>query len=99
MNSIELALDLLDHHISIARDAASDFDRAALFAASTILVRDMEAKLPEDDGYASEKLEQVRGHICAMIGYDIDNGHDIHMHHSWALGAMASLRSCFGKRE
>lgn len=97
MNSIELTLDLLGHHIAIARDAATDFDRASLFAATTILARDLEAELPEDGGYASEKLEQVRGHLCAMIGYDVDNGHDAQMHHVWALASLASLRACFGK--
>lgn len=99
MNSIELALGLLDRHISNARNATDDFERSAVFAATIILVRDMEAEFPEVSGYASEKLEQVRWHICAMIGYDVDNGHDVDMHHSWALGAMSSLRSCFSKPE
>jgi len=97
MNSIKLAIDMLDHHIAIARSASSDFDRAALFAATTILVRDLESELVEDDGYASEKLEQVRWHICAMLGYDINNGHDDGMHHAWAVTAIDSLRGRLGQ--
>lgn len=92
MNSIPLALDLLEGQISMAYQANTDFEKAAVFAATITLVKDLEAEIGETNPYALENLERARWHTCAIVGYDVDNGHDASMHRSWASSAVKTLR-------
>lgn len=92
MNSIPLALDLLERQIALAAMAKTDFEKAAVYAAVTMLVHELEAEIGDIDGYSGEKLEELRWYTCALVGYDIDNGKDKTTLHSWALGALQALR-------
>lgn len=74
MNSTPLALDLLARQIDLATQARTDFEKAAVFAATTVLFNDLENELGDRDGYASEKLELVRWNICSLVGYDTRQG-------------------------
>lgn len=97
MNSIPLAMDLLGRHIELAAKAKTDFEKAAVFAATTALVKDLEDYLGDTGGYASEKLEMVRWHTCALVGYDVHNGKDDYTIKAAALGALEILRSSLVK--
>ena len=97
MNSIALALDLLDHHIGLAANANTDFERAAVFAATSILVQDLEGELGDGSGYASEKLELVRWNICSLVGYDTRKGQSDATLKADAIGSLQVLRSCLLK--
>jgi hypothetical protein len=91
MNDPQLALNKLSDLGRAAVQASSEADRAAIFAAVHILT----ASLDEDEcvpEYLAENIERVRWSISAILGYDIDNGHDQVQHLSWALGAIDTLR-------
>lgn len=97
MNSIPLALDLLDRLLGLAVKANTDFEKAAVFAAATALFKDLDDELGDAGGYAGEKLELVRWNICAIVGYDVDNGQDVQMLKAAAIGALQALRASLGK--
>lgn len=93
MNSIELALDLLARHIELAVKARTDFEKAAVFAATTALVNELQRELGDGGGYASEKLEIVRWRICGLVGYDTDNGQSDTALKADAIGSLGILRN------
>ena len=93
MNSIPLALDLLERHIALADKASSDFERAAVFAATSTLVQELEGELGDGGGYASEKLELVRWNICSIVGYDTRHGQSDTTLKADAIGSLQILRA------
>ena len=102
MNSPSIAIDRLDE---ITRESGRDVPlvgRSALYAATRFLLDDLRAhatsEAGEVDGYMSEKLRNVRWHIGAALGFDIDNGHGDEQHRVWAYGALNTLRDLFAER-
>lgn len=91
MNSVPLAVTLLERQFTLAREADTEFEKAAVFAATTALFQYLDSEIGEAD-YLGEKLEQARWFICAMVGYEIDNGLDVGTIRSGALSALSILR-------
>lgn len=87
MNDPKLAARKLSDLVDLARDAASPYEEAAVFAAAVSLYREFEASADTLDGYILEKAHEARWHICAAVGYDITNDHDKEQHIIWAHGA------------
>jgi hypothetical protein len=48
-----------------------------------------------DKGYCSEKIVALKWHVGAIFGFDIDNGHPVSQHLSWAVSAIQTLRRIF----
>ena len=92
MNSIAVAVDRLGGLIDLAFIAESEFEKAAVFAATTQLVMLLEAEFEQERSNLLKSTERIRWGICAMIGYDITNGSDKIQHKSMALGALNTLR-------
>lgn len=92
VNDMNLAAKKLGELVGLAGEAESEFEKAAIFAAVTVIVTEFENKEEELDSYLLENLERVRWHTSAALGYDIDNGHDKSQHLSWARGAVGTLR-------
>ena len=98
VEDLNLHIKLLDDILSEGRRSESSFsDRAGLFAALGRLQEDVKAYIDEasdfDRSYASEKLSKFCWHVRALLGFDIDNGHDSDQHVSWALGEMGTLKN------
>lgn len=91
MNSIPLALECLDRLITMAIQARTDFEKAAVYAATSALVTDLD----EDFQAASDlgdKLEEIRWKVCALVGYDVTNGMRADVLASGARGALIILK-------
>lgn len=68
--------------------AETESEKAALFCAARILAQDLqELELPG----MSEHIERSRWSICAILGYDVTNGHSRSDHLSWAFSALDIL--------
>jgi len=91
MNSVSLVLSKLSDLIELAAISQTDFEKAAVFSATTALTGMLEAEFSEKRPHAMENIERLRWSICAMVGYDISNGHDIARHQSWARAAVVAL--------
>lgn len=92
MNSITLALDKLAGLIDLAAKANTDFEKAAVFGATSALVQDLESELGDGSGYASEKVEVLRWNICSLVGYDTGHRKSAAALKADALGALHILR-------
>jgi len=92
MNSIPLALDLLERQIRLATEASNDFEKAAVFAATSVLFQDLNNELGGTSDDIGDQLELIRWYTCALVGYDVDNGQDKTALHVGALGALQLLR-------
>ena len=68
--------------------------KAGLYGGLTAILNDLD-KWVEDyanaDGYSFEKLGQIRWHVAAALGLDIDNDHAADQHRVFACGALSSL--------
>lgn len=97
MNDPKIATARLEEIISAAHpDRLTLPESCALYAATEALcgqLRDHVEETASSDGYAFEKIGQVRWHIGAALGFDTDNGHDAGQHRVWALGSLESLNS------
>lgn len=91
----------MDEIIGAAREDLSFAEKAGLFAAVSVIVKNIEEYIDEDvegDGYAHEKITQVQWHVGAALGFDITNGQSAEQHRGWALGALSSLKSALKQR-
>lgn len=97
MNDWELGAEKLKHLLDLAQSAETDFERAAVFAATAALEKMFDADTDERmgdrqlDGYAMEKVGNACWCIRAIVGYDIDNGHDARQLAVFALGDISTL--------
>jgi hypothetical protein len=91
VNSASLVLSKLSELVDLAFSAGSDFEKAAVFSATTTLIGMLETEFDDTRAHAMENVERLRWSICAMVGYDIDNGHDNDRHKSWAHAAVTAL--------
>lgn len=102
MNDPVLMANRLLELAEMARTAATDFERAAVFAAAESINSIFRAAEQEEPdlygGYVLEKLEMARWHICAAVGYDTNNRLDVGMHVTGAMGAASTLISELEKR-
>ncbi len=97
MNDPKLALDSVEALIKeLERHGLSFAEKAGLFAAMRILEGDIDVYIDDHaggNGYAHEKIRNVRWHVAAALGFDITNNHPAEQHRSWARGDLHSLRS------
>lgn len=91
MNDPLLLAEKLTSLATLAGDATTEFEKAAVFAAAEAIAAAFEKVKQQVGGYAAEKVEEARWHICAAVGYDATNGHDRDQHVVWAIGASKSL--------
>ena len=98
MNDPILYAKKFEELLGLSRQAETAFEKAAIFAATQSLANAFFEEEESFDGYALEKVEQARWHICASIGYDTTNGHDAQQHRSWALGAINTLQDVLSKK-
>lgn len=99
MNDPILSAEKLDELAMLAGRAATEFEKAAVFAAATVLCTEFREQGERFDGYVLEKVEGARWHIAAALGFDVTNGHDGHQHRVWARGEIDSLKSVLRRRE
>ena len=93
MNDPVLAAQKLEGLARLAGEAETEFEKAAVFAAATVLCGQFRGPHEEFDGYILEKVEGARWHIAASLGFDVTNGHDAHQHRVWALGEIDTLHN------
>ena len=96
MNDPLLYVEKLRELIELASCASNGFERAAVFSASQAISKEFDEE--DFDGYALEKVENVRWHIAAAIGYDVTNGHSSVQHLSWASGAVITLEDVLKRK-
>ena len=92
MNAPFLVISKLEDLIRAAASAESEFEKAAIFAATRTLINDLDSGTEESLPQLGENIERARWSICAILGYDITNGHSKDQHLSWALSALVHLR-------
>jgi hypothetical protein len=92
MSHIKARVVALGELIDELKNAETIFERAAIFAAARALINDLndEERL---NGYAKEKLHDIRWHIGAALGFDETNGQTLEQHRVWALGYFNTLQS------
>jgi hypothetical protein len=93
MNDPILMAEKLEQLAYLARDAESEYEKAAVFAAAIAIASAFEADEESFSDYALENVERARRSISAAVGYDITNGHDRTQHVVFALGAAGNLKS------
>lgn len=98
MNDPILYAKKFEELLELTRKAETAFEKAAVFAATQALASAFFEEEEKFSGYALEKVELARWHICASIGYDITNGHDEQQHRSWALGAINTLQDVLSEK-
>ena len=97
MNDWELGAEKLKHLLDLAQSAETDFERASVFSAAAALEKMFDADTDERmgnrqfDGYAMEKVSSACWCIRAIVGYDIDNGHNARQLAVFALGDISIL--------
>lgn len=97
MNDPLLVISKLEELARGSISAESEFEKAAVFGAVRTLIGDLEAGPEENLPQLGENIERARWCICAILGYDVTNGHNKDQHLSWALAALNHLRDGLGK--
>ena len=92
MSEIAFAIRKLDDLITLAVDAETDFEKAAVFGAASALLAFVEAEAEEKFTQALENVERLRGSLGAIVGYELTNNHDSARHASWARAAVIALQ-------
>ena len=95
MNDPTILIDKLEQLVSLAKDADTGYEKAAVYAAATSIAKEFMQDEDNFDSYTLEKIESARWSLCAAVGYDITNGHSRDQHVVWALGAISTLKSIF----
>jgi hypothetical protein len=93
-----LAISKFEQLAWLAATAESDIDKAALYGATMTLFNTLNDENESQQLGIGKSLESTRWSICAMLGYDITNGHDKDTHLVWALGWIAIMRRTLGNR-
>lgn len=92
MNDPLLVITKLEELTHMAVSAERDIDRAAVFGAVRALIDDLDkAGIPT----IGENIERARWSICAILGYDVTNGHSNEKHQVWAMAALGAIRREF----
>ena len=94
MQQAELLISRLEEMAACYRQELSLGERAGLFSGAETagrLIHEFITEHAHDDGYAHEKTTQAIWHLGAMVGFDVDNGHDSRQHAGWALASLSSL--------
>ena len=99
MNDPKILANQLDHLARLASTATTEFEKAAVYAATRAIVVQFEETEDQWDGYFLEKLTTGAWHINAAVGYDVDNGHDRSHHVSAALGPVSYTHLDVYKRQ
>ena len=97
MNDPQRMAVKLEQLAGLVREAETEFEKAAIFAATQAIATAFNEAEDQFDAYALEQVEKARWSICAAIGYDVTNNHDASSHVSWALGAASNLRSVLSR--
>ena len=99
MNDSRILAARLEDLAKLASIAETDFEKAAVYAATRAIVAQFEESQDEFDGYLLEKITAAAWHINAAIGYDIDNSQDRSHHISSANGEINTLKRLVRKGE
>lgn len=94
MNDPHLVIEKLKQLAHEAITASTEIEKAASFGAVRAFVSDLDAG---DPGNLGENIERARWSICAILGYDITNGHSQDQHLSWAIAALCALEHGFSR--
>lgn len=94
MNDPHLAIEKLKQLACEAMTAPTEIGKAAIFGAVRTFANDLNAA---DPGNLGENIERARWSICAILGYDITNGHGKEQHLSWAIAALDALEHGFSR--
>jgi hypothetical protein len=99
MNDPTILAARLEDLARLASTAETDFEKAAVYAATRAIVAQFEESEDNTQEYSLEKITAAAWHINAAIGYDIDNGHDRSHHISSAYGQISTLKRLLSKGE
>lgn len=91
MNNPKLGAEKLVALASMANRASTDFEKAAVFAATEAIAAQFFEDEDRFDSYLLENVEKARWSICAAVGYEVANGHDTRQHLVWALAAATAV--------
>ena len=97
MNDPFLVISKLEDLARASMLAESEFDTASIYGATRALITDVIAGTSEQLPQLGENIERARWSICAILGYDITNGHSKDQHISWVFAALVHLRDGLGK--
>src|SRR5690606_25875774 len=90
MNDWRLAISTIRSAIEeTGRGNLTYSEKVGLYAGARLILSDLSDHVSEaadGHGYALEKIGTVQRHIGAALGFDVDNGHPIEQHQSWAHG-------------
>jgi len=94
MNDPHLVIEKLKQLAHEAMAASTEIEKSAIFGSVRAFINDLDAGNP---GNLGENIERARWSICAILGYDITNGHSQEQHLSWALAALDVLERGFSR--
>lgn len=94
MNDPHLVIDKLKQLANEAMTASSEIEKAAIFGAVSTFAHNLNAANQDN---LAENIERARWSICAILGYDVTNGHSREQHLSWALAALIELERGFSR--
>lgn len=97
MNDPVLLAKKLGDLALLAKSAATEFEKASVYAATEAIAAAFSDTEDQVGDYALENVEKARWSICAAVGYDITNGHDKSQHVSWAMGAASVVEDVVSK--
>ena len=96
MADLHHALTKLENLAWLAASAESELDKAGLFGAvmalHNIVLREIETQQLD----LAEHLDYVCRSVCAVLGYEPDQGHGKEKHLVWALGWISVMRHTLG---
>jgi hypothetical protein len=97
MNSARLAAEKLRDLIEAADAAESEFEKAAVFSAVTLLTQFLDAEAEMKNPNWCENVGRARHDICAMVGYEVVHHLGKSQHKSWAIASVKFLCDKFGE--
>lgn len=72
--------------------AKTEFEKAAVFSASSAVLAYFEQDERKWDTYLMQKVVGAVSHLNAAVGYGEDNGHSSAQHASWAFADIDTLQ-------
>ncbi len=76
----------------LARDAESDYEKAAIFSATELFVTNFLDRNIYNEA-VNNRIQGIKFHIHAALGYESANGYHLHSHANWALSEIDELLS------
>lgn len=76
----------------LAKNADTGFEKAAIFSATELFVKNFLERNAYNE-WVNNRIQGIKFHINAALGYESANGYHPHSHANWALSEIDELLS------